>query len=412
MSRVSFIHLFQVSIKFLGRKPEKTLIFIRDISVPIILLISISAIITSFNSNIIFLSSLAGEDRYLSIRENEDNLENSFVPLELGDLIKNKDQNVIATLPVDQKDTDLLVSEPYQDKNISFQSLLIGTNLSKLSNFWGDELKAIDNINISSMQNNDAIIGENLAEDLNLLEENLPVKAFIPISTNSTSYINIFIRAILKGSTIYSNSLLVSNILFFNFESNFEEHSTYLLIKVKETTKIELTKQIIEDFLKSEYKKVSFQITSARGSSALLDDILFEIIDKLRLFNMILLILVIIRLFQAVQWLTLHYELDIVYLKIIGQRKYEILFIILIMGQIIGNLSLILAIPISLLLPLGIALLLALVTHEVFIPEIPSIFQIGEYIVLFWVIFLVSSLVPGIQLASKKIMKSLNNRED
>ncbi|OLS23728.1 MAG: hypothetical protein HeimC3_23710 [Candidatus Heimdallarchaeota archaeon LC_3] len=411
MSRISFFHLIQISVRFLGRKPEKTLIFIRDISIPIILLISISAIITSFNSNIIFLSSLAGEDSYLSLREKEDNLENSLVPLELEELIKNNDQNILAILPINQKDTSILVTEPYQGRNISFQSQIIGTNLSKLSLFWDNDLKEIKNINISSMQVNEVIIGEKLAEDLNILEENFPINLFIPIRDNNNFYLNLLIVSILKGNTIYTHSLLVNNKVFISFESAFESHSNYLLIKVKEPSKIGVTKQKIMDFLDSEYENSNFQITSARGSSALLDDILFEIVDKLRLFNMILIALVIIRLFQAVQWLTVHYELDMAYLKIIGQRKYEISLIMLIMGLIIGNLSLIIAIPISLLLPLGIALLLAMVTQEVFIPEIPTIFQIGEYILLFWVIFLISSLIPSIQLASKDIMKSLKTKD-
>ncbi len=127
---------------------------------------------------------------------------------------------------------------------------------------------------------------------------------------------------------------------------------------------------------------------------------------------MILIVLVIVSLFQAVQWLAVHYELDMAYLKIIGQKKYEILIIMVVMGQLIGNLSLILAIPVSLLIPLGIALLLAMFTQEVFIPEIPTIFQIGEYIILFWAVFLISSLIPGLQMASKDIMKSLNSREE
>ena len=222
MSRISFFHLIQISVRFLGRKPEKTLIFIRYISIPIILLISISAIITSFNSNIIFLSSLAGEDSYLSLREKEDNLENSLVPLELEELIKNNDQNILAILPINQKDTSILVTEPYQGRNISFQSQIIGTNLSKLSLFWDNDLKEIKNINISSMQVNEVIIGEKLAEDLNILEENFPINLFIPIRDNNNFYLNLLIVSILKGNTIYTHSLLVNNKVFIGFESAFD----------------------------------------------------------------------------------------------------------------------------------------------------------------------------------------------
>jgi hypothetical protein len=107
-----------------------------------------------------------------------------------------------------------------------------------------------------------------------------------------------------------------------------------------------------------------------------------------------------------------HYELDFAYLKIIGQRRYEILIIVLIMGQTIGNLALLLALPISLLLPHGISLLLALITNQVFIPEIPNIFQLVELIIAFNIIFIIVCIFPAFQISFKPIRESIVRKQE
>ncbi|MHA2337234.1 MAG: hypothetical protein ACXACX_08020 [Candidatus Hodarchaeales archaeon] len=69
MNIPSIFYFIFTGLKFLVRNPEKIYIFTRDLAIPIILIISVTSIIASFNNNIIFLSSLAGQDSYLALRE-------------------------------------------------------------------------------------------------------------------------------------------------------------------------------------------------------------------------------------------------------------------------------------------------------------------------------------------------------
>ncbi|MHA2337235.1 MAG: hypothetical protein ACXACX_08025 [Candidatus Hodarchaeales archaeon] len=299
------------------------------------------------------------------------------------------------------------VREPYQNVNLSTESVIIGTNLSKLADFWGEELQVTKSINTSSLTNTSGIIGEKLANSLNIVENNLPVDFFIELKDEGDSYLYLQVVSILKGETMYTNSILTPRNFFYNIKSIYQTHSNYLLIKTNKTSNIDIIKQTINDNIKKAYPDNNFLLISARGTTTLLDNILFEIIDKLRIFNLILIFLILIRLFQAVQWLSVHYELDFAYLKIIGQKRYEILIIVLIMGQTIGNLALLLALPISILLPHGISLLLALVTNQVFIPEIPNIFQLVELIITFNIIFIIVCLFPAIQISFKPIRESI-----
>ncbi|MHA1991227.1 MAG: hypothetical protein ACW98A_09705 [Candidatus Hodarchaeales archaeon] len=407
MNIPSIFYFIFTGLKFLVRNPEKIYIFTRDLAIPIILIISVTSIIASFNNNIIFLSSLAGQDSYLALREDNSNLEESFIPFGLEKEIQSNKENVIDTLSINQINLPLKVREPYQNVNLSTESVIIGTNLSKLADFWGEELQVTKSINTSSLTNTSGIIGEKLANSLNIVENNLPVDFFIELKDEGDSYLYLQVVSILKGETMYTNSILTPRNFFYNIKSIYQTHSNYLLIKTNKTSNIDIIKQTINDNIKKAYPDNNFLLISARGTTTLLDNILFEIIDKLRIFNLILIFLILIRLFQAVQWLSVHYELDFAYLKIIGQKRYEILIIVLIMGQTIGNLALLLALPISILLPHGISLLLALVTNQVFIPEIPNIFQLVELIITFNIIFIIVCLFPAIQISFKPIRESI-----
>lgn len=400
-----------IGLKLLARKPDKIFIFIRDLAIPIILIISVTSIINSFNDNIIFLSSLAGEDKYLALREDYKDIGQSFIPNNLTTDLRAFEQDITDILLVNQLNVNLKIREPYQKNNLTTENDIIGTDLSKLSKFWEqDEVHLID-IDINNLTKYDAVIGEGLANSLNIVEENLPLEFFVKLNNETNSYLPMQLISILKGETIYSYNILTDLQIFSDINNMYLTHSNYLILKINQSDTIEVVKSRITDFLEFRFPEKSYILSSARGTNALLNDILFEIVDKLRIFNFILITLVLIRLFQAIQWLNVHYELDFAYLKIIGQKRIEILVIVLIIGQIIGNFSMILALPISLLLPHGISLFLALITNQVFIPEIPTVNQIFDFWIIFNLVFLFSCLIPGIQISLKPIKESIVRKE-
>ncbi|MFW9929945.1 MAG: hypothetical protein ACFFD1_11185, partial [Candidatus Thorarchaeota archaeon] len=140
-----FDFYLRISFKLLARSNKKTFIFIRDIAIPIILIISVSSIIISFNNNLTFLSNLAGQDKFLTLRENTDRIENSFISKNLSKQIEMNDNNIKDLLAFNVKFVNISIFNSILNSDQKLTTEIVGTNLTSLYSFWENELGASNN---------------------------------------------------------------------------------------------------------------------------------------------------------------------------------------------------------------------------------------------------------------------------
>ncbi|MFV2015129.1 MAG: hypothetical protein ACC656_06865, partial [Candidatus Heimdallarchaeota archaeon] len=120
--------LYLVILKFISRNPKKSMGYIRDIAIVIIILLSVSAIFFTVNNQISLLFGLAPSNNNLLIRNVEGTIDESFIPVGLENDLKSLDLDTV--LPVVHIKTN--VSYYNEDREIRSQIYTIFTNVSLL----------------------------------------------------------------------------------------------------------------------------------------------------------------------------------------------------------------------------------------------------------------------------------------
>ncbi|MHA2366586.1 MAG: hypothetical protein ACXAC7_21700, partial [Candidatus Hodarchaeales archaeon] len=141
--------------RLLSRNSPKTLGFIRDITIPIILILSVFALISSLNIQITNLVTLGGQDSYLLLRgDDTSSLENSKVPKDILNLLELP--NIKDILPTQYFNATM---KGFIDEYNIFNTQIIvqAVNLEKLVSFWPRH--PFDKNLLENAKNNSAYIG-------------------------------------------------------------------------------------------------------------------------------------------------------------------------------------------------------------------------------------------------------------
>ena len=75
--------MYYIALKLISREPKKTMNFVRDIAIPVVLLLAVGAIITSVNFQLTSFANLTPQSNVLIIRDTSVPIEDSQVPFEV-----------------------------------------------------------------------------------------------------------------------------------------------------------------------------------------------------------------------------------------------------------------------------------------------------------------------------------------
>ena len=174
--------MYYNALKFLSREPKKTMNFVRDIAIPVILLLSVGAIIISVNLQLTNLLTLGGQNNILIIRNTQEPVENSTIPASLVNNLHNP--NIGTVVPVIIQDAAIIVNKSSQLFSSSVEIVTLDLhNFTQILPFQSVQSSQLNNFSL-----NNIIIGSQIMQDLNLNPESLSSYSFIIPSTNVTLY--------------------------------------------------------------------------------------------------------------------------------------------------------------------------------------------------------------------------------
>jgi ABC-type lipoprotein release transport system permease subunit len=179
-------------------------------------------------------------------------------------------------------------------------------------------------------------------------------------------------------------------------------------LKINDKSKSVLTAIHIDDKITEFFSSCNCRVIQGSGTNNLLQSVLTKIVDQLFVFNAILDIIIIIRVFQGLFWIAREYEYDINELKILGASKRNIYILFYLISIIIGNFGVILGVIGAIIIPTLLTWIIAIVSLQPVSIFAPSIVQIIENIIQINLIILLSTIVPASNLSSKKILKQKN----
>jgi len=391
--------------KFLSRNTSKTLGFIRDISIPIMLFLSVVALITTLNVQIINLVNLGGQDSYLTLHStNSSSLASSQIPADIQDQLIHP--NVKRTLPTHYFFATIQGSTGV-DNNFSTIAAVQAVNLSELAIFWPRYNFDSNLLNFGNMSA--AVIGSVLANNLQITLAHLPLTIEVEISSNLTGIF--VIENILFGQSPYSISLVIteqSYLSLLNF--NQPEFYSFIYIQLRDRfTQSKTTEELTQQIQRSKIV-CECQLLTTSGTSIVLESIIIEILNRINLFYLILTLIILVRLYQAIHWMTIEYRYEANLLKIIGHSTGDSFKLFFGLGLVLGNLALLLGIAGGIFISFGSMLFLSLVFGQPVVSSLPNELQILIVIGLSNSIFFVASFYPAFSM-SRKVVESPITRE-
>ena len=370
--------------------------FIRDLAIPIILLLAIGAIIISVNSQLTNLLTLGGQTDILVVRNTNTNIDQSIIPTSAVE--KLPQINIDEIVPVIFQNVSVII----KSGNFTVHSFILFecVNISSFNNIY--PFQSLQSNQISNITKNSAIIGSQIVSELQLNQNDIQnYQIYIP-KTN----ISLTIDAMVNVPDVTANNVVI------NFNSIHSINETYdnnyyseLLIKVSDKTKIVNVINEIQNEFSTLFPKYNCKVLQGSGTSTLLNDVITTIVKQLVIFNTILDVIIIIRILQSLFWIAQEYEYELNQLKILGASKKQIYILFMILVLIIGNLGIALGIVGSILVPTGITFLVAILTLQPVSIQPPTVFQIFEN---FWevnTLIILFTFYPAFRLSSKKIIR-------
>ena len=184
-----------------------------------------------------------------------------------------------------------------------------------------------------------------------------------------------------------------------------------IMMKVKDSSKIVSTTNQIQQTINELYPKSNLNIIQGSGTSLLLSSILSKIVEQINIFNFILDIIIIVRIFQVLLWISHDYQFEINQLKMMGSSRLQIYLLFIIISMIIGNLGILLAILGSFFIPPILTYFISIFTLQSATVFPPTLYQIFITIIELNVIIVGVTLVPAFILSSQRVV-SQKSREN
>ena len=388
--------MYYIIIKFLSREPKKTMNFIRDIAIPIILLLAVGAIISSVNLQLTNLLTIGGQNDVVIVRNVHTPIEDSIIPASALENISHNNIEKIIPVVYMTEQVVLITSNQTIHSKIQF----VGVNISDLNDII--PFQTLQNNQITNNSNYSLYIGSQIISELSLDENTINNdKIFIP-STNT--YFNI--SGVIGVPDIAANNILINFHMLQSINSTYNyKYYSELMIKVQDRSKIVSTINNIQDQLSKNFPNCDCNVIQGSGTSSLLENVISTIVEQLAIFNLILDIIIIIRVLQSLFWIANDYKYELNELRILGASKYQIYILFLFLSVSIGNLGILLGMIGSIVIPTAITYLIAILTIQTVSVQPPSITQMIMYFFQVNALIIIVTLFPAYQLASKKIIK-------
>ena len=224
------------------------------------------------------------------------------------------------------------------------------------------------------------------------------------MAQNSTQ--PLFISSVMNVPDLFVNAIVInpSSIHLLNKSYNFNYYSE-VLFKVRDKSQIVETANQLQNKITDLYPTCNCRVLQGSGTSSLLEKVVSKIVEQLYVFNAILDMIIVIRLLQCLFWIATEYEYELNELKILGASKLQIYVLFIILGVTIGNLGYLLGAMGSIVIPLSITYLLAIVTLQSATILPPSLNQILIGLIQINVLIFIIVLIPAYHLSSKRILK-------
>lgn len=388
--------MYYIILKFLSREPKKTMNFIRDIAIPVILILSIGAMIISVNNQLTNLITLGGQNDVLIVRNTQTSIENSTIP---SGMLENKSlTNIDKIVPVIYQTIPVIIKNNQTEIYTPIQFVLV--NISQLNSIL--PFRTLQNSQIAEINNNETIIGSHIVDKLFLNKEALSnYHIFFP-ETNKSQMIgpmislpDIFVNAIVMN---------IDNANIINKTYNYQYYSE-LLIKIRDRSKIVSTASQIQNIIARNYSNCNCEVLQGSGTNSLLRNVISTIIEQLSLFNFILDIIIIIRIIQSLFWIAQEYQYELNELKILGATTTQIFGMFIFLSMLVGNLGYLLGIIGSVLFPICITYIVGIFTFQTVTIIPPTLDQIIVNFFQINLIIILVTLFPAFQLSRKKLLK-------
>lgn len=384
--------MYYITLKFLSREPKKTLNFIRDIAIPIILLLTVGAIIGSVNVQLTNLTALTAQSDVLIIRDTNKPIEQSIIPSNLTNQIH--ESNIKTITPFIYQNESVQI----QNNNKTMQSFIqfVATNLTALEKI--NPFTSFSSNQLNKLTGSEVLIGSQLAKDYQITSNNLNNFSIYVPSTKSTFTIGL----ILEQSDNYVNSLVIdfTTLKLIN-ESYDNSYYSQIMMNVKDSSKITSTLNSIQQTINEFYPNSNLKVIQGSGTSFLLSSILEKIIEQINIFNFILDIIIIVRILQVLLWISHDYEFELNELKIMGSSTFQIYLLFILISIIIGNLGILLGILGTIFIPPIITYLISIFTLQSATVHQPSLYQMLVTVVEMNILIIGVSFIPAFILSSK-----------
>ncbi len=348
------------------------------------MMIAASGVISGFSAEIFGITRKAGDSPSIFIQPNNQNEELSP---EILTMINHT--NIKHVLPVAER--KILFSSI----NGSVSTIIVGINISKLMNYYS---KADIYAGRSPLFNDNAtecLIGKDIHHLTGSSKINLTDTTF------KTEY-QLNIVGLIKNVKEFQRAILIElkdYLMIFNESST---HNVYQRIKislnngrfVQETiSELEI---ILKDFSQG------LIIKPEQQTDIFTDSLFSDIINQLSLLFGVLFFIALIRIFHATSWFVRKYERDLLIMRAMGMSTIQVISLIVLLAEIIGNLGFCIGFFFGILIPSMIFTLLSIVFGGgLMIPEF-DITTILLLIIFSNLVSVVAALYPAIVIAQKE----------
>ncbi len=305
-------------LRLIGRNAGHSLNTASAFALIIAIIISTFGIIDGFSTSISGLIVQAGYSNRFTIKPEDPEHTISNTTLE-----RLYQENLGYVLPLAKKTT------LFETQNISLQTDLVGTNVTGLNKIFIDMQLFDGRLPEKNKSIIECIKG---FEVRGILEEN----ELINITLSENLFGSCYAIGTLSGIAELQQSIIV----------HLEDYATLVNKSLDNLEYNEIKIRTTESFTQSEIVKKlkrilgdELTIWNEQQADVFAEKLREDLYDKLILFFIILLIIALVRLFHSISWFVIEYERTLLIMRAIGMSRERLFIIIIMLGQIIGNLG-------------------------------------------------------------------------
>lgn len=350
----------------------------------ITMMIAISGVISGFSAEIFGLTRKVGDSPSIFIQTKNPN---EGLSPEILAMIDHT--NIKHVLPFSEKKV------LFSSINGSFLSFLVGVNISKLMNYYSIADIYAGRSPQSNNNITECLVGKDIhhligSSEINFTDDSIKTEYqlhIVGLIQNVKEFQNTILIA-LKDYKMIFNKILTQN-LYQGVKISLKNGRF-----VQET--ISDLKVVLKDYVQN------LAIKPGQQTDIFTKSLFSDIINQLGLLFGVLFIIALIRIFHTTSWFVRKYERDLLIMRAMGLSNMQIISLIVLLAEIIGNIGFIMGLFFGFLIPSLIFTLLSIFFSGGFI--IPE-FDITTIILLLFfsnLVSVVAALYPAIIISQKK----------